>query len=136
MLYGVYTTPETSSLMKRIEYTLNFVDKMILKIKKDSNIIIGLEDTQESRMNTNTFQMLTKVLGAMEYHLYIQNIPYMVCHISSWRHAFNIKGKARAEKKANAIKKVKELFLIDAEEDAAEAILIAYYVKKTTEKNK
>lgn len=114
--------------MDRISYILDFIEQLIDKYE-DNNMRVGIEDTQESQMNTNTFQLLTKVLGIIEFWLYSESIPYIVCHVSSWRKHANIKGKTRAEKKAHAIKKVKEKFNIDVEEDAAEAILIADYVK-------
>lgn len=126
--YGIYKVPDTKDLMKRIEYIFNdFLNPLIEKYSSD--FIIGLEDTQESRMNTNTFQLLTKVLGAIEYFLYSKNIDYRVCHVSSWRGYSNIKGKKRQEKKENAIKKVEEKYGLKVEEDAAEAVLIALYLK-------
>jgi len=131
--YGVFKTPSSKNVMKRISYIIEFLDDLLHEY--NSNIVVGLEDTQESGMNTNTFQLLTKVLGAIEFWLYTENISYMVCHISSWRKHSGIKGKRRKEKKANAIKAVKEKFGINAEEDAAEAILIAYYVKHQTQTN-
>lgn len=126
--YGVYKVPQNKDLMMRISFILDFLDDLTEEYQSD-DIIIGLEDTQESKRNTNTFQLLTKVLGAIEYWLFHKNIPYRVCHVSSWRSHSGIKGKNRDEKKANAIKKTKEKFNIVAEEDAAEAILITDYLR-------
>lgn len=128
---GFYQVPAGSELMQRVSYILDFLEGLIDQYDEsyDNKIIVGLEDTQESRMNTNTFQLLTKVLGAMEYWLYSENIPYRVCHVSSWRSFAGVKGKRREDKKANAIRIVKEKFDIDAKEDAAEAILITYYLR-------
>lgn len=47
-----------------------------------------------------------------------------------WRAGVGINGKNRAEEKALAKAKVKELFNIDANEDMAEAILIGKYASK------
>ncbi len=128
--YGVFKTPDTSDLMMRASYILHFIDEFISKYK-DNGIIVGIEDTQESRQNTNTFQLLTKILGVIEYNLFVQNIPYIVCHVSSWRSVAGVKGKRREEKKKHAMEIVKEKFgMRKVEEDAAEAVLIAEYVRQ------
>jgi len=127
--YGVYNTPETKDVMMRVSCILDFLDSLVTKHTKDSEYIIAFEDTQESRMNVNTFQLLTKVLGALEYWAFHNNHNYKVCHVSSWRNHAEVKGKRREEKKANAIRIVKEKFNIDALEDAAEAILICDYLR-------
>lgn len=129
--YGVYRVPDNKDLMWRISYILFFLEELIDKYDT-SKITIGLEDTQESRMNTNTFQLLTKVLGAMEYWLWSEDIPYKVCHVSSWRSHSGIKGKKREDKKKHAIQVVETKFKIKAEEDAAEAILITDYLRNQT----
>jgi Holliday junction resolvasome RuvABC endonuclease subunit len=126
--YGVFNVPATKELMIRVSYILHFLEELIDKYSW-KKVTVGLEDTQESKMNVNTFQLLTRVLGAIEYFLFNKNIPYKVCHVSSWRNHSGIKGKSRIEKKANAIKKVKEKFDILAKEDAAEAILITDYLR-------
>jgi Holliday junction resolvasome RuvABC endonuclease subunit len=126
--YGTYKAVNSNILMERVDSIVIFLENLITKYQ-EQNIVIGLEDTQESRQNTNTFQLLSKVLGILEYWIYKQKIPYMVCHVSSWRHHSNIKGKKRQEKKKNAIKAVSDKFGIQAEEDAAEAILICDYLR-------
>lgn len=130
--YGQYIVPNTSCLMERVDSIIGFVDELVNAHGKD-DLIIGFEDTQESRMNTNTFQLLTKVLGILEFWAYCNNIEYKVLHVSSWRKHAGIKGKRREEKKANAIKKVQEKFgnagEFQVSEDAAEAILITDYLR-------
>jgi Holliday junction resolvasome RuvABC endonuclease subunit len=128
---GVYKIPNADNLnlMQRIEAIEEFIIKMYNEYKDKEGAIIGIEDTQESRMNVNTFQLLTKVLGAIEYFLYKHKITYMVCHVSSWRGYAGVKGKKREDKKKNAIKIAKEKFGTEMEEDAAEAALITLYLK-------
>jgi Holliday junction resolvasome RuvABC endonuclease subunit len=126
--YGVFNVPATKELMMRVSYILHFLEELIDKYSW-KEVTVGLEDTQESKMNVNTFQLLTKVLGAIEYFLFNKNIPYKVCHISSWRKYAGVKGKKREDKKKHAIKIVEDKFEIQAEEDAAEAILICNYLR-------
>lgn len=129
--YDIFMVPATKELMMRITYILDFIDNLIRKYS-NNKIIIGLEDTQESQFNTNTFQLLTKVLGTIEYYLFSNNISYKICHISSWRKHAGVKGKRREEKKKHAIEIVNNKFNIQAEEDAAEAILICDYLRSET----
>jgi len=132
--HGVFQVPQTKSIMSRIAFILHFLDELITnKYYKNDECTIGLEDTQESRQNTNTFQLLTKVLGAIEYWLWHNNYNYKVCHVSSWRNHAGVKGKRREDKKKHAIQIVKQKFGIEVEEDAAEAILICDYLKSISE---
>ncbi len=130
--YGVYNVPNAKNihLMERINMIINFIDQLICKYTEDHDVLVGLEDTQESRMNTNTFQLLTKLLGAIEWWLYAENIPYEICHVSSWRKHAGVKGKRREDKKKHAIEIVRNKFNIEAEEDAAEAVLICDYLRQ------
>ena len=129
--HGVYRVPENKDLMWRVSYVLHFLEQLVDEYNSP-DMIIGLEDTQESRMNTNTFQLLTKVLGIIEYWLWSENINYKVCHVSSWRSHAGVKGKRREDKKKHAIQIVEKKFGIKAEEDAAEAILITEYLRGET----
>ncbi len=130
--YGAYNVPNAKNieLMERASMIIDFIDSLIKQYNEEHEVIVGLEDTQESRMNTSTFQLLTKLLGAIEWHLYAAGVTYEVCHVSSWRKHAGVKGKRREDKKKHAIDIVRNKFNIEAEEDAAEAVLIADYLRE------
>ena len=131
--YGIYKASNKKEVMSRVGDILQFIEyELIWKYKKQDDYIIGLEDTQESRQNVNTFQLLTRVLGAIEYWLYNNDHPYLICHVSSWRSQAGVKGKRREDKKKSAIAIVEQKYNIKVPEDAAEAILITEYLRSQT----
>ncbi len=131
--YGVYKVPERKEIMSRVTFILDFIEnELIKKYDKQDRCFIGLEDTQESRQNVNTFQLLTKVLGAIEFWLWNNHCNYLICHVSSWRSQAGVKGKRREDKKKSAIAIVEQKYGIKVPEDAAEAILITEYLRSQT----
>jgi len=130
--YGVYKVPNHKEVMSRVAFIINFLNELITKYYKQDELYIGLEDTQESRQNVNTFQLLTKVLGAIEYWIYDNGYEYKVCNVSSWRGQAGVKGKRREDKKNSAIAIVEQKYNIKVPEDAAEAILITEYLRSQT----
>ncbi len=128
---GVFVPPDTKKVIKRTKALKEFLNKLLNKYDKNF-ILVGLEDTQESKMNYKTFQTLSKLLGAIELYLYEEDIKYEIVSVNTWRAVAGIKGKARAEKKQNAIDYISRKYNIDIEEDAAEALCIAEYLYKNS----
>ncbi len=116
--------------IKRGYKLIKWFQENLVNKNTDKEIIIGLEDIKGSSINYLTTVTLSKILGMFEYYLYANNFKYQVIAPGTWRSKAEIKGRGREEQKANAIKKVKEKYKIDAKEDAAEALLIAEYIYK------
>lgn len=74
-----------------------------------------------------TFKVLAELLGVVKVMLQIQGIRHSCVLNKVWQAHFGIGGKDRATQKANVIKKVKELFNIQVNDDIADAILIDKY---------
>ena len=71
-----------------------------------------------------TFKTLAYLQAVLCIGLREHNIKYKIIAPSTWRAKNNIKGRARADQKKNAIDLVKQLHNIKVSNDAAEAILI------------
>lgn len=95
-----------------------------------------LEDCQQQK-NAQTYQKLSMVKAAIILWCYFNDTKYSVYAPSHWRSLLNIKGRARAEQKENAIAFVQEKYKIEATSDEADAICIgaAYYESLKTNNN-
>ena len=90
---------------------------------------LAFEDIQYQN-NIMTFKVLAMLSGVAQTCARKASIEFDVVLPKVWRAGVGINGKNRAEEKALAKAKVKELFNIDANEDMAEAILIGKYASK------
>ncbi len=86
-----------------------------------------------------TIKKLSVVRGALTSITSLHNVPLISDSVSDWRKNAGFydgtkEGTKRDAMKQKAIKRVKELFSIDVNDDIAEAILIAYYHKNPIKK--
>ena len=117
------------NVIERATKLIRWLDGFLAKYD-DDEYIVGLEDVKGSIQNYQTTIVLAKILGILELTLHEQNIDYQVIAPGTWRKINKIKGKTRPEKKANAIKVIKERYNKKVKEDAAEALCIAYHLFK------
>lgn len=99
---------------------------------------VAMEDTQlqlenksgEKKTSSNplVFQVLSKLLGIMEYKCTINNIDYKIVRSSEWKKTCGIKGRYREEQKENAAKFVKTAYAIEADQDTCDAICIGHHI--------
>jgi Holliday junction resolvasome RuvABC endonuclease subunit len=75
-----------------------------------------------------SYNPLARLLGAIEVMMVEHKFAYVVVKPGEWRKACEIKGRKRAEQKANAVAWVKEKFNKDVTEDEADAICIGWYL--------
>jgi len=124
----------TGTLESRLTQIYNILkDYIIPKWEPD---FIAFEDIQLQGNEYRTFKALAMLLGIMTTVTNDLGIKYDTVMSGVWRSHFSIQGKTRAIKKVNAIKKVKDMYDIETNDDAAEAILIGKYaVNKFAEKN-
>lgn len=108
---------------KRIIKTRNMIKQIITENKLD---YIILEQCQFQR-NFATYQQLSVLQGALVGMLYDLDKPFTIVPPSTWKSFCGIKGKKRAEQKANTIKMVKEKFNLDVTEDEADSIGIGLW---------
>jgi len=112
-------------------------------------IIVGLEDTTlktstfftgnksiTKPQNVDVFKILTKQLGIIQNNMFEKQIEVITVLPSEWRKTCGVKGRKREEQKENAIKFVKEKYDIDATENEAEAICLAWHIWKKVLKRK
>lgn len=128
--YGTWETPDYS-MVRRISEVKTWLGYMLEKFSIDS---IVLEDIQ-FQDSILTFKTLAQLQGVLENFCYEKGMPCQIVPPATWRDAARIKGKHRIEKKKNAQIKVKDIFDVDAEVDAAEAILIGRWAAKNHEQN-
>jgi len=77
--------------------------------------------------NYGTFQQLSQLQGLIMALLFERNIGFQYVESTAWRAFCGVKGKKRAEQKANAIQIVKDKFNLSVSEDEADAILLGYF---------
>lgn len=71
--------------------------------------------------------MLAGLLGICIVLAETAKIPHQEIFNMTWQSEFYIKGRGRHEQKQNTIKKVKELFNLDVNDDIADSVLLGYY---------
>lgn len=90
---------------------------------------VYIEGIQVQR-NPVVFEVLAKLQGTLEICLEEKGYFVNVIKASEWRRRSGIKSRKRKEIKEEIIKKVKDLYDIDATEDECEAIMFAMAFKK------
>jgi len=107
---------------------------LIGKVRPDK---IVLEDIQLQNGNVSTYKKLAMLMGVLICLLHEMSLPHEMVSPTRWQCGLGIKGKKRAEKKANTVLFVKETFSIDdISEDEADAIAMGLYVlQKGSENN-
>lgn len=83
-----------------------------------------------------TYALLNKNLGAIENLVFRKGMPYVIVYPKTWKSVMKIKGRARAEQKANTMLRVFEIFEKRTTEDEADAICLGAYacIEKPWEK--
>lgn len=120
--YGKYTTKssETSDrILEMGDWLTNLLQQW------EPNTII-LEDIQQQN-NVNTFKVLAKLQGVLEYINKKNNIEYYIVSPSSWKSNAGVKGKSRADQKKSAQLIVQHLYNIQTTQDESDAILLGKY---------
>lgn len=99
------------------------VKALIIDKKPDFIFIEGVQ-FQNSHQ---THQLLSQLQGTILAILFEQNIGFNLVEATSWKSHCQIKGRKRAEQKANTIQMVKDRFSIDVCEDVADSIGLGIY---------
>ena len=110
-------------------------DEKISKIKKWMTDIIeekqaevfAIEDIQYQGI-INAYRSLAELIGVIKSHFYDNEYAYIVVKNGEWKKYCNIKGRKRAEQKANAQKYVESKYNIKVSEDTCDAICIGEYM--------
>ena len=101
----------------------------LIKNKKPTYIVI---EEMPSTRNAVTTRMLSKIIGAVYYHCIFNEIPYEEISCKKWRGILGIDKRKRDDAKAESIKRVKEIYKIDTDDNEADAINIcdAYCIRE------
>ena len=86
-------------------------------------------------MGVTVFQTLARLQGILMETCYSAKIPYEVCPTNTWRHACNVKGKSRADRKRSMQLLVKEWYDVSVSDDESDAIGIGHYLTNKIIKN-
>lgn len=115
-----------------LEDRLIFMKKEIIKVCNKHNINAIISEQEQIHKGGATTNALCKQSGVLRCTSDDMGIPYVFVPINTWRIDCGIKhNMKRALQKAEAIKKVKELYNVDTKsDDEAEAILIGRYSVK------
>lgn len=119
---------------QRISKTVQNILKVIKTYKdkypgeKLKVIVEDIQLQQGKNGNTLTFKQLAQLQGAVIVAVLdnYQQIPD-IYYASSWKSFNKVTGRARAEQKRNAQKKVEELYGVKVTQDEADAILLGRY---------
>lgn len=121
--FGVYNASGSNG-KARINDVCDWLEHMIELYEPD---FVGIEDIQYNNGAHNTFKLLGQLMGAIFRTLYDAKIPHDSVLIPTWRKSVGVKGRGRAEQKANAQRVVKAKYGLDVSEDEADAICIGMH---------
>ena len=114
---------------------MDYIDRIIKlcdwvrRFIQDSNInYVAFEDIQLQHGDALTYKKLAQLQGALIFLLKQLDIPFEIVPSTTWKSYHGIKGKKRAEQKANAQIFVNTTFNIVATEDESDAICIGKYM--------
>ena len=115
-----------------LEDRLIFMKKEIIKVCNKHNINAIISEQEQIHKAGATTNVLCKQSGVLRCTSDDMGIPYVFVPINTWRIAVGIKHNMKRDlQKAEAIKKVKELYGVETKsDDEAEAILIGNYAVK------
>jgi crossover junction endodeoxyribonuclease RuvC len=109
-----------------IERMKQMHDKIKECLDKYNPHFVVFENVQFQK-NYGTFQQLSQLQGLIMALLFERNIGFQYVESTAWRAFCGVKGKKRAEQKANAIQIVKDKFNLSVSDDEADAILIGFW---------
>ena len=119
--YGLLHVDSALPNEERLRVMHSNIKRLITK-SKPSFVVIEAVQCQK---NFGTFGLLSLLQGTIIAELFNKKINWDIVPCSKWRKYCGVKGKSRAEFKANARKFVYEKYNITASEDEADAIGIA-----------
>ena len=117
--------PKVKDSIDRIIVIDSEVKELLRNWKPEITLIENLSVTRNART--------TILLGGLQLMIEVackrRNLLYLPVRPSEWRKEIGIKGRTRADQKANTIKYIKEKYKINVNEDEADAICISEYAK-------
>lgn len=131
--YDVIDTSKYGTAVERIAKVKQWMESFLESHEVDH---IGMEDTQlqaggsasATSSNPYVFQVLSKLLGALEVASIEKGIDYTIVRSSEWKKSCGVKGRYRKEQKANAKAFVLELYGLDANQDICDAVCLGYHL--------
>lgn len=131
--YDVLDTSKLGSAVERIAKVKQWLESFLDEHEVDH---IGMEDTQlqsggsngATSSNPYVFQVLSKLLGALEVVSIEKEVGYTIVRSSEWKKSCGVKGRYRKEQKANAKAFVQEMYGLDANQDICDAICVGYHL--------
>lgn len=109
--------------IKRMKKMIKLIDDVIGECSPDYIVIEGVQ----FQKNYNTYSQLSQMQGVIFCSIFQWDIPFSIIQPTMWKSFCDVKGKKRAEQKANTIKMVKEKFNLDVTEDEADSIGIGLW---------
>lgn len=106
------------------DFSLFLIKEVVQQWKPDELVF---EDIQYQN-NALTHKVLGGLLGICILVAELHDVKYHTVLNGVWQSKFNIKGRGRAEQKRNTVKKAKELFNLDLNDDIADSVLLGYYI--------
>lgn len=125
--YGTFTATSEDE----IERDHEIKEWLISMVNSWEPDVVGLEGIQYQKdvgMAITVFEMLARLQGILMETLFSLKIPYIVCHVGTWRQHCQVKGKTRTDRKRSMQLLVKKWFDITVTDDCADAIGIGKYV--------
>ena len=120
--YGKYTT-KSEETSDRILEVGDWLVNLLSQWEPDTII---LEDIQQ-QTNVNTFKVLAKLQGVLEYVSKKNNANYYIVPPATWKSNAGVKGKSRADQKKSAQLIVQRIYNVQATQDECDAILLGKY---------
>lgn len=120
----------TDRTISMVEDIVKVIDSFHNKYKNEKLNIV-LEDIQLQR-SPLTFKQLAHLQGALIFYInHTYKINPEIYSAAKWKSWNHIGGKARAEQKKNAQKKIRELYMVKVTQDEADAILLGKYAAES-----
>ena len=109
---------------------INKIKEVVIKLtEKYKPHLITVEGVQY-QSNQAIYGKLSRLQGVLINYFIENNILYEIVTPSQWKGYHKIKGRKRAEQKANAMLRIKELGIDCDSEDECEAILMNIYAQE------
>lgn len=127
--YGVVNFKKVKNPTERIDLMKNWISDYIDECGVE---FVVLEDTflasfKGKATGVTTYALLNRNLGVIENMIYNKKIPYVIAYPKVWKSVMKIKGRGRAEQKANTMLRVYDIFEKRTTEDEADAICLGAY---------
>jgi Holliday junction resolvasome RuvABC endonuclease subunit len=131
MKCGIVSAPSCEkNPVERMKYMYDGVKRLI---KEHEPNYIVIEQTQFQN-SYKVYSLLSQLQGVLFSLFFETDIGFTVIEPTAWKSCFGIVGKGRAAQKASTIQRVRDLYGIDATEDAADAIGIGAWGIKNIKK--